>query len=137
MVGKVGPTRFILTKIFLDQFLFEPFNLTIYYFSTNLLEGKSVKESFAALRRDFVHAFCADTLMWPPMQFLNFKYIPVHFQALYVNQLSLVWAGFLSWLNHRSHETVVPSTASTSKVLNVEEKLTKAVNILEKDEKKL
>ena len=73
MVGIVGPNRFILTKIALDQLLFEPFNLTIYYLSTNLFEGKTLLESLASLRRDFSTAFIADCLVWPIAQSINFK----------------------------------------------------------------
>ena len=73
MVGTVGSNRFVLLKIALDQLLFEPFNLSIYYITTNLMEGRTLAETIGLLRRDFATAYIADSLIWPFAQFLNFK----------------------------------------------------------------
>ncbi len=99
--GAMG--KFLMAKICADQFLFEPCNLAIYFMATKKMEGKSVQECVTETKEEIPTAFLTDTLLWPAIQYVNFKYIPLPFQAVYVNTFSLAWAVVLSYLSHKDH----------------------------------
>ena len=55
-------------------------------------------------RRLFLYTYVADTLFWPPLQAINFSFVPLRYQVLYLNSASLVWNTFLSSMANSEHE---------------------------------
>lgn len=53
-------------------------------------------KSYMHTKEVFATTFAIDCAVWPPLQFINFKYIPVRYQFLYVNILNLFYNAFLS-----------------------------------------
>ena len=67
-----------------------------------VLKGDSPKEIKNLIEEEYVTTFAIDTAVWPIVQAINFRYVPARFQALYVNIISLGWAGFLSIVTNPS-----------------------------------
>ena len=44
--------------------------------------------------------FQFDWIIWPPSQYINFKYVPAAARVLYVNVITVVWDIFLSYIKH-------------------------------------
>ena len=44
--------------------------------------------------------FQFDWIIWPPTQYINFKYIPQSARVLYVNIITVLWDIFLSYIKH-------------------------------------
>ena len=44
--------------------------------------------------------FQFDWIIWPPSQYINFKYVPAAARVLYVNIITVVWDIFLSYIKH-------------------------------------
>ena len=106
--GSVG--KYIGAKIFGDQVIFEPFNLSLYFLATKSMEGVALRESVPEFIKQFPHLFLVDSAIWPLAQYINFRYLPLPYQALYVNAVSLGWAVILSFLTHR--EPHAPTAAA-------------------------
>jgi len=98
---KMSPTKTLVWKIGLDQFAFEPCLLSVFFIFTGAMEGKGFHAIGGQMQRDLLPAFVTDCLVWPPLQVINFKYVPVPLQALYVNFFNIMWTSFLSWIKHR------------------------------------
>jgi len=61
-----------------------------------LLKGSTKDEIEDMIEEEYVSTYLIDTAVWPAVQAINFRYVPARFQAIYVNVISLGWAGFLS-----------------------------------------
>lgn len=42
-----------------------------------------------------------DWSVWPPTQFINFYFLPVRYQVLYINAVTMFYNVFLSYIKHR------------------------------------
>lgn len=51
----------------------------------------------------YVQTYITDCLVWPPLQLINFTFVPVRFQFLFVNVANLAWNTFLSLMANSSH----------------------------------
>jgi protein Mpv17 len=60
------------------------------------LEGSSVKQR---LNDAYVPGLTKNFMVWPWVQFTNFKYVPMEHRVLVVNIISLGWNCYLSFLN--------------------------------------
>ncbi|CAL8141343.1 unnamed protein product [Orchesella dallaii] len=92
-------TKIVVRKCIMDQFLFTPHLLAIFYISMSLLEGKD--DVFAELKKKFVPTFIANSFFWMPIQALNFLYIPARFRVVYIGCCTLVWVNILCWFKRK------------------------------------
>jgi hypothetical protein len=51
----------------------------------------------------YLPTYLADVTVWPPLQLINFTYVPVRFQFLFVNTANLAWNTFLSMMANKHH----------------------------------
>ena len=88
-------------KILADQTVFElPYLATFFTIST-LMEGKTLKDVEKKLRKEYLPTYMVDCTVWPVAQAINFRLLPVTYQAAYVNAICVGWNGFLSYVHHR------------------------------------
>lgn len=90
----------VLKQVALSQALFSPYEYVQFYLSVGLLEGQSLANVVAEMRRKFLITYMADCLVFPPLMIINFKLIPLKFRVIYDNCVQLVWCVFLSFLKH-------------------------------------
>lgn len=86
----------ILARVGLDQTMFASTNLFIFLSSMAIMEGGSPKEK---LEKSYWTALTKNWMVWPFVQAINFKLIPLHHRVLVVNVVSLGWNCYLSFLN--------------------------------------
>lgn len=87
-------------KVLLDTTIFNPIFLIVFFSSVSLMEGLTFKDIGAKLYRDFVPSYVVDCSIWPPIQTLNFRFVPVKFQLLVVNLGCYFDDVFLSYVQH-------------------------------------
>ncbi|KAI9249647.1 hypothetical protein BY458DRAFT_525440 [Sporodiniella umbellata] len=94
-----------------DQALFAPAGLVLFFTVMGLAEtGRwdGVKEK---INEAFVPALLANYKVWPAVQLINFKFMPLQYRLPFVSSLGIVWNAYLSWLNNASQkEEVVVET---------------------------
>lgn len=88
-------------KLVADGILFDPLYLSLFFTTTGWLEGKKVDEIKEKLRKDFLPTYLIDIFVWAPVQTLNFRFVPVAYQALIVQSCNVVWNAYLSFVQHR------------------------------------
>lgn len=54
-------------------------------------------------REVFFETYIADCAIWPPLQLINFTFVPLRFQFLFVNIANLGWNTFLSLMANKKH----------------------------------
>lgn len=79
-----------------DQGIFAPVFISVFLSSMAVLEGGSVQEK---LEKNYKTALTTNYALWPFVQLVNFKLIPLHHRLLFVNVISIGWNSYLSYLN--------------------------------------
>jgi hypothetical protein len=51
----------------------------------------------------YLPTYLADVTVWPPLQLINFTFVPLRFQFLFVNTANLGWNTFLSMMANKQH----------------------------------
>ena len=88
----------ILARVACDQGIFAPVFIGVFLSSMAVLEGGSPKEK---LEKNYSTALSTNYLLWPFVQLVNFKLVPLHHRLLFVNVISIGWNSYLSYLNSR------------------------------------
>lgn len=86
----------ILARVAVDQTLFASTNLFCFLSSMAIMEGTSPKEK---LDKSYWTALTANWSVWPFIQLVNFKFIPLVHRVLVVNVISIGWNCYLSMIN--------------------------------------
>jgi protein Mpv17 len=92
----------IVARVACDQMLFAPTNLFVFLSSMAIMEGSSPKEK---LDSTYKGALQTNWMVWPFVQVVNFKFVPLHHRVLLVNVISLGWNCYLSFLNSQGSKT--------------------------------
>lgn len=85
------PNLEIVARVATDQTVFASTNLFLFLSSMAMMEGNDPKQ---ALSDKYVTAVKKNWMVWPAVQFTNFKYVPLEHRVLVVNIVSL---GMLSY----------------------------------------
>lgn len=86
----------ILARVAVDQCVFAPTNLFIFLNTMALLEGTDPQKK---LQTTYKPVLQTNFMVWPWVQFVNFKFVPLEMRVLLVNVVSLGWNCYLSWVN--------------------------------------
>lgn len=86
----------IAARVAADQLVFAPCNLGFFLTTMAVLEGSSPQEKIA---KTYSTALQKNWMVWPAIQAVNFKLVPLDHRVLVVNVISLGWNCYLSYLN--------------------------------------
>ena len=70
--------------------------MAVFLSSMAIMEGSDPKEK---LEKSYLSGLKANFMVWPLVQGINFKFVPLDLRVLFVNTVSLGWNCFLSFLN--------------------------------------
>ncbi|KAG8093214.1 hypothetical protein GUJ93_ZPchr0012g20357 [Zizania palustris] len=83
-VSKVFPKKDVvntLKKMFLGQAVYGPIINSVFYSYNAGLQGETISEIIARLKRDLIPTIKSGLIYWPLCDFVTFKFIPVHLQV--------------------------------------------------------
>lgn len=83
-------------RVLADQTVFASANLGLFLSSMAYLEGSNVQKK---LDDSYLPALKMNWLVWPPVQALNFTFVPLEHRVLVVNVVALFWNCYLSYVN--------------------------------------
>lgn len=86
----------MVARVALDQAVFAPSIIGVFLSSMAVLEGGSVRQK---LGRNYAGALATNYFVWPWVQLVNFKMVPLEHRLLFVNLVSIGWNCYLSSLN--------------------------------------
>ncbi|KAI8997522.1 hypothetical protein BDB01DRAFT_771437 [Pilobolus umbonatus] len=94
--------KMAIKRMVTDQMLFAPAGLVVFFTAMGFSEGggwDGVKEKF---RDAYAPALIANYKIWPLVQLVNFKFMPLQYRLPFVSSLGVLWNAYLSWLNNAS-----------------------------------
>lgn len=70
----------------MDQTLFAPAALSMFFAVTSAMEGK---DPMAQVKEKLAPTYKMNLMLWPLVQFVNFTLIPLHYRLLFVNTVNI------------------------------------------------
>jgi protein Mpv17 len=95
-----APVLQLIGRIALDAILFSPFTIAGFFAVSTLLERGTLGDVMDKLRTRWRRALVAAWSFWPVVNIVNFGIIPLAYRVLYANVMSLLWTGYLSYVNN-------------------------------------
>ena len=91
-------TGTIVARVLADQTIFASTNLFVFLSTMAVLEGSDPR---AKLKSTYAEALKKNWMVWPGVQFVNFRYVPLEHRVMVVNVVSIGWNCYLSYLNSK------------------------------------
>ncbi|ORZ07810.1 hypothetical protein BCR42DRAFT_425519 [Absidia repens] len=96
------PFKTLVKKVAIDQVLFAPVFIGVFFSTQGLFEGKSVQEIKEKLDHGYTTAVINNYKLWPTVQLFNFYFVPLNHRLMVTNIVALGWNSYLSWINHEA-----------------------------------
>ncbi len=97
-----GSARFIAAKVAADCLVFGPLHVAGFFAALTLGEGGSLGDVQRKIARDLPPVLAAELSVWPWAQAANFYFVPLQYQLLVVNSVTLFDATFMSYSQHHN-----------------------------------
>lgn len=88
-----------LQRVAMDQLIFAPIGLGCFFTFMTVAEGGGRRAVIKKFQDVYVPALRANYLLWPAVQMLNFRALPVQFQIPFVSTVGIAWTAYLSLTN--------------------------------------
>lgn len=88
-----------LVRMTADQTIWAPFGIASFYVSMGVLQGHSWDNIKDELRSKYYTTMVGNYMVWPAVQIVNFRFMPLEYRLLFVNVVSIAWNTFLSWFS--------------------------------------
>ena len=90
--------KVVSKKLLLDQFIFTPCLLIIFYVGMAWLEGKQGHERWLELQQKGLTTFLLDCIFWLPVQFMNFMFVPSWLRVGFIGVMTFLWLNVLAYV---------------------------------------
>lgn len=88
-----------MKRVAFDQLIFAPFGLGIFFTAMTIAEGGGKRAVANKLRDMYVPSLKANYVVWPVVQVVNFRLMPVQYQLPFVSTIGIAWTAYLSLAN--------------------------------------
>ena len=72
----------VMKRVAFDQLVFAPFGIACFFTAMTVAEGGGRREVYTKLRDMYVPTMKANFMVWPAVQMINFRLMPVQFQLV-------------------------------------------------------
>ncbi|KAI7871187.1 sym-1 [Spinellus fusiger] len=96
------PFKELAIKVAMDQFLFAPVFIGVFFSAQGVFEGKSFEEIKQKLHMGYTTALFNNYKLWPTVQLFNFYFVPLNHRLMVTNLVALGWNAYLSTVNQQT-----------------------------------
>ncbi|KAK4689869.1 protein Mpv17, partial [Tremellales sp. Uapishka_1] len=100
-VGQNGGGLQLAKRVLADQLIMAPVGLCLFVGSMGLMEGRDSTEIQAKFADMYMPAIIANWKVWPVVQTVNFKLVPLQYRVPFQSTCGIAWTLYLSLLNAR------------------------------------
>ncbi|KKY37573.1 putative vacuolar membrane protein [Diaporthe ampelina] len=100
-----------MKRVAMDQIIFAPFGVACFFSVMTVAEGGGRRAVMSKLRDMYVPTLKANYAVWPAVQVINFRLMPVQFQLPFVSTVGIAWTAYLS-LTNAAEEATQPNPAA-------------------------
>ncbi len=109
-------------KVAADQTLFGPLVIGGFMTYSALVQGRGTAGAAEALNKNYWDVLVANWMVWPALQLVNFKFVPLQLQILVMNTAVVGWSTYLALRaagNNAPESAVVPEVAGDIKKASI------------------
>ncbi|XP_024396715.1 uncharacterized protein [Physcomitrium patens] len=85
-----------MKKVLAGQLIASPVVNSSFFAVNSFLQGESGEQAIEKIKRDLWPTWKSGAMYWPILDFVTFRYIPIHLQVLFNNCCSFVWTIYLT-----------------------------------------
>ncbi|KUI53678.1 Protein sym1 [Cytospora mali] len=100
-----------MKRVALDQLIFAPFGVLCFFSAMTIAEGGGRRAVYTKLRDMYLPTLKANYVVWPAVQVINFRLMPVQFQLPFVSTVGIAWTAYLS-LTNAADDAAPPNPAA-------------------------
>ncbi|KAK5110384.1 hypothetical protein LTR62_006092 [Meristemomyces frigidus] len=104
--GGAGASMQALKRVAFDQLLFAPVGLACFFTFMTVAEGGGRRAVGRKFQDVYLPALKANFLVWPAVQVINFRLVPLQFQIPFVSTIGIAWTAYLSLTNSAEDESI-------------------------------
>ncbi|EMR68535.1 hypothetical protein MGN70_014625 [Eutypa lata] len=105
-----------MKRVALDQLIFAPFGIGCFFTAMTVAEGGGRRAVAHKLRDMYIPTLKANFMVWPLVQIINFRLMPVQFQLPFVSTIGIAWTAYLSLSNAAEEVETKPSTYTSPNI---------------------
>ncbi|CDZ97346.1 Peroxisomal membrane protein MPV17 and related proteins [Phaffia rhodozyma] len=94
-------------RVFADQIVMAPIGLVLFIGTMGALEGKSIDEIGNKYKEMFGPAIVANWSVWPAIQLINFRYMPLAYRVPFQSSCGVLWNLYISILNSKTDKLAI------------------------------
>jgi hypothetical protein len=91
----------VVKKMLLDMFVLAPSLNTLFFTTTQVMEGKTPGQGFDFAVDRLPQTLKANYMIWPAANVVNYGFVPLQYRILFINCVNLVWTTVLSTISSR------------------------------------
>jgi len=92
-------TTAAMKRVAFDQLLYAPIGLALFFTFMTIAEGGGKRAITKKFQDVYIPALKANYLVWPAVQMINFRVMPLQFQIPFVSTIGIAWTAYLSLTN--------------------------------------
>jgi len=96
--------RVAVTKALVEQVMYAPFGISVFYAGMTLLENKSLDEAIDEVKAKFWPTYRTGICFWPIFQTFNFAFVKERNRVPITSVASFFWTVFLSYMKQKQME---------------------------------
>jgi len=97
-----------------DQLIFAPVGIATFFTVMTVAEGGGRRAVSHKLRDMYLPTLKANFMVWPLVQMINFRLMPIQFQLPFVSTVGIAWTAYLS-LSNAAEDAIAPLPRSSSR----------------------
>ena len=101
MIAPSGVKFEALKKLAFDQSVFAGTMTVGFFLGINMIEGKSFEHGTHEVRTKWLETMMINWKLWIPANFINFYIMPIKYQVLFANFVSLFYNAALSYIHNK------------------------------------
>ncbi|KAI1171564.1 hypothetical protein F4777DRAFT_47998 [Nemania sp. FL0916] len=95
-----------LKRVAVDQIAFAPVSVALFFSVMTVAEGGGRRAVALKLKDMYLPTLKANYMVWPAVQIINFRLMPVQFQLPFVSTIGIAWTAYLSLSNASEDESL-------------------------------
>jgi len=88
-----------MKRVAFDQLIFAPVGIATFFTAMTIAEGGGRRAVSHKLRDMYLPTLKANFMVWPLVQIINFRLMPIQFQLPFVSSVGIAWTAYLSLSN--------------------------------------
>lgn len=86
-----------MIKVGIDQLIFAPICLAMLVSILSYMQDRNVQMIEHKLKTQYKDILIANYYVWPWVQIVNFRLVPLNYQVLFTQTVAFLWNIYISW----------------------------------------